>query len=62
MNIGAYNFLDLAPKGRDEEGLAFSMAWVKHHDKYTGRDVVDAKRGYEPPAKMHDCCKKAEGA
>jgi predicted dithiol-disulfide oxidoreductase (DUF899 family) len=26
MNIGAYHFLDLAPKGRDEEGLAFSMA------------------------------------
>ena len=62
INIGAYNFLDVAPKGRDEEGLAFSMAWVKHHDKYTGHDVVDTKRGYEPPAKMHDCCSKAEGA
>ena len=58
--IGAYNFLDLTPKGRDEENLAFTMAWVKHHDKYTGNDVVDAKRGYTPPAKMHDCCK--EGA
>src|SRR5882724_11516907 len=60
INIGAYNFLDVAPKGRDEEGLAFSMAWVKHHDKYTGQDVVDAKRGYEPPAKMHDCCAKKD--
>jgi predicted dithiol-disulfide oxidoreductase (DUF899 family) len=56
--IGAYNFLDFAPKGRDEDGLAFSMAWVKHHDKYTGNDDVDAKRGYVPPAKMHDCCEK----
>jgi len=56
--IGAYNFLDFAPKGRDEDGLAFTMAWVKHHDKYTGQDVVDAKRGYAPPAKMHDCCEK----
>ena len=62
INIGAYNFLDVAPKGRDEEGLAFSMAWVKHHDKYTGHDVVDAQRGYEPPAKMHDCCAKKEHA
>jgi predicted dithiol-disulfide oxidoreductase (DUF899 family) len=44
MNIGAYQFLDLAPKGRDEEDLAFSMAWVKHHDKYTGHDVIDTKR------------------
>jgi predicted dithiol-disulfide oxidoreductase (DUF899 family) len=32
--IGAYNWLDIAPKGRDEEGLEFTMAWVKHHDKY----------------------------
>jgi predicted dithiol-disulfide oxidoreductase (DUF899 family) len=32
--MGAYNYLDLAPKGRDEDGLAFSMAWVRHHDKY----------------------------
>jgi len=62
MNIGAYNFLDLVPKGRDEEGLAFTMAWVKHHDKYTGNDVVDPKRGYVPPAKMHDCCADKEHA
>jgi predicted dithiol-disulfide oxidoreductase (DUF899 family) len=32
--IGAYNYLDLVPKGRDEEGLAHSMAWVRHHDRY----------------------------
>ena len=37
--IGAYNFLDIAPKGRDEEGLRFSMAWVRHHDKYEGAAV-----------------------
>jgi predicted dithiol-disulfide oxidoreductase (DUF899 family) len=56
--LGAYNFLDIAPKGRDEDGLAFTMAWVKHHDKYTGQDVVDAQRGYTPPGKSHECCKK----
>src|SRR2546427_1407121 len=32
--VGAYNYLDLAPKGRDEDGLAFTMAWVRHHDRY----------------------------
>ena len=32
--IGAYNFLDLAPKGRDEDALPFTMAWVRHHDRY----------------------------
>lgn len=32
--LGAYNWLDIVPKGRDEEGLEFTMAWVRHHDKY----------------------------
>ena len=32
--IGAYNWLDIAPKGRDEEGLDFTMSWVRHHDRY----------------------------
>ena len=34
MVNGAYQFLDLAPKGRDEDGLRFSMAWVRRHDQY----------------------------
>jgi predicted dithiol-disulfide oxidoreductase (DUF899 family) len=34
--VGAYNFLDLLPKGRDEDGLDFTMAWVRHHDRYGG--------------------------
>jgi predicted dithiol-disulfide oxidoreductase (DUF899 family) len=29
-----YQLLDLVPKGRDEEGLPFTMAWVKRHDEY----------------------------
>jgi predicted dithiol-disulfide oxidoreductase (DUF899 family) len=32
--LGAYNFLDLVPKGRDEGGLGFSMEWIRHHDRY----------------------------
>jgi predicted dithiol-disulfide oxidoreductase (DUF899 family) len=31
---GAYHHLDLVPKGRDEDGLAFSQSWVKRHDEY----------------------------
>lgn len=30
----AYHYLDLVPKGRDEENLPFPMAWVKLHDQY----------------------------
>ncbi len=32
--IGAYQWLDLVPKGRDEAGLAFPMNWVRRHDEY----------------------------
>ena len=32
--IGAYNVLDLTPRGRHEEGLKHGMAWVRHHDRY----------------------------
>jgi predicted dithiol-disulfide oxidoreductase (DUF899 family) len=31
--IGAYNLLDLVPKGRDEDPEA-PMKWVRHHDRY----------------------------
>jgi predicted dithiol-disulfide oxidoreductase (DUF899 family) len=34
MLVGAYNYLDLAPKGRDEADLPWTMAWVRHHDRY----------------------------
>lgn len=32
--IVAYQFLDMVPKGRDEAGLPWPMAWVRHHDRY----------------------------
>jgi predicted dithiol-disulfide oxidoreductase (DUF899 family) len=38
--IGAYNWLDLTPKGRDEEGLPHGMAWVRHHDKYVDGQIA----------------------
>ena len=31
--VGAYNFLDLVPKGRDENPDS-TMDWVRHHDRY----------------------------
>jgi predicted dithiol-disulfide oxidoreductase (DUF899 family) len=30
----AYHYLDLVPKGRDEDDLDSAMAWVRHHDRY----------------------------
>jgi predicted dithiol-disulfide oxidoreductase (DUF899 family) len=54
--LGTYNFLDMAPKGRDEDGLNFTMAWVRHHDKYDDGYTVDPKRGYVNPEVDKPCC------
>jgi predicted dithiol-disulfide oxidoreductase (DUF899 family) len=56
--VGAYNFLDLVPKGRDEAGLKFSMAWVRHHDKYSEGYFVDPNATYEQPKAIgsSSCC------
>jgi len=34
MLNGAYHYLDLLPKGRDEDDLDFTMAWLRRHDQY----------------------------
>jgi predicted dithiol-disulfide oxidoreductase (DUF899 family) len=48
--MGAYNLLDLTPKGRDEDNLNYTMEWVRHHDRYEP----------QPPAKaapaVGSCC------
>lgn len=46
--IGTYNFLDLVPKGRDEDRLPWTMAWVKRRDEYELAPLA---------AGNHDCCK-----
>jgi predicted dithiol-disulfide oxidoreductase (DUF899 family) len=47
--LGTYNYLDLVPKGRDEDALAFTMAWVRHHDRYGDDYVVDPQATYVAP-------------
>jgi predicted dithiol-disulfide oxidoreductase (DUF899 family) len=32
--MGTYRLLDLAPRGRDEQNAAYTMDWVRHHDRY----------------------------
>ena len=46
--LGTYVLLDLVPKGRDEDGLPFSMAWVRHHDRYESGALADADKPYWP--------------
>ncbi len=58
--VNTYNYLDLVPKGRDEDGLYFSQAWLRHHDRYEDGRLLDPDRPYWPPepvtAKEPDCC------
>jgi hypothetical protein len=59
MFVGAYHFLDHTPKGRDEEGLAHTMAWVRHHDRYDKGYFVDPKQTYVEIAKaVGSCCQE----
>ncbi len=34
MLNATYHMLDLVPKGRDEQDLPYSMAWLRRHDSY----------------------------
>ena len=58
--VGAYNWLDMAPKGRDEDGLAYSMAWVRHHDRYVNGQLVDPARIYTQPNSADEKCCSGE--
>jgi predicted dithiol-disulfide oxidoreductase (DUF899 family) len=41
----AYMYLDLLPKGRDEDNLPYPSAWWRHHDKYDpSNDRLEAAR------------------
>lgn len=46
--VGTYNYLDIAPKGRDEGTLPFTMSWVRHHDRYVDGRLADPTKPYWP--------------
>jgi predicted dithiol-disulfide oxidoreductase (DUF899 family) len=41
--LGAYNWLDFTAKGRDEDNLPHTMAWVRHHDRYVDTQISGVK-------------------
>jgi predicted dithiol-disulfide oxidoreductase (DUF899 family) len=57
MLLGTYNYLELTPKGRNEEALNFDMAWVRLHDEYGPGYNVDPLAVYTPP--KGSCCHPA---
>jgi predicted dithiol-disulfide oxidoreductase (DUF899 family) len=54
--MGTYQFLDLVPKGRDEDGLVFPMSWVRRHDEYDARYRLDPQEKYQDPPDIGACC------
>ncbi|POR48358.1 DUF899 domain-containing protein [Bosea psychrotolerans] len=48
--IGANNFLDMMPKGRNETTI---MDWMRHHDRYEDKP---AAKGASEPAPASACC------
>ena len=47
--VVTYTLLDFVPKGRDEDTLAFSMEWLRHHDRYaTGGGFLDESLPFWP--------------
>ena len=59
--LGAYMYLDLTPKGRNETGPNHNLTdWVRHHDKYGAGGFVDSRGGYVAPEDADSCCHSTE--
>jgi len=54
--MGVYNWIDIAPKGRNEAGLTPPMAWVRHHDKYGDPNAASKIAAPTIEAKKGSCC------
>ena len=54
--VGTYRILDMVPKGRDEDQLAFTMQWVRHHDRYGTDKFADANKPYWPTLEAPSSC------
>lgn len=61
--IGAYNYLDMTPKGRNETGPEFNLSdWVRHHDRYGAGGSVDPTGRYHAADKKNGCeCEGKKG-
>lgn len=59
--LGVYRYLDLVPKGRDENGPGGDLTdWVRHHDRYDEGGHVDRTGRYVAPDASAPCCEAAK--
>jgi predicted dithiol-disulfide oxidoreductase (DUF899 family) len=55
--LGAYNYLDITPKGRNETGPNHDLSdWVRHHDRYGAGGHVDANGRYVASKSSDSSC------
>jgi predicted dithiol-disulfide oxidoreductase (DUF899 family) len=55
--LGAYSYLDLVPKGRDENGPRGNLSeWVRHHDRYDSGGHVEPTGRYVAADAEDGCC------
>ena len=60
--LGAYMYLDLTPKGRDETGPGYNLGdWVRHHDRYDATWHVDPAGGFIAASEPNPCCSSTGG-
>ncbi len=58
--LGAYMFLDMTPKGRNEHGPNHNLTdWVRLHDLYEEQGHVDAQGRWVSASKAGGCCGSA---
>jgi predicted dithiol-disulfide oxidoreductase (DUF899 family) len=56
--MGAYNLLDLTPKGRDERDVEYKMEWLRHHDRYEPTPVAKSAPAAGSVEELHANLKK----
>ena len=53
-----YMYLDLTPKGRNENGPGYNLGdWVRHHDRYHARGFVDPSGRFVAQPSTESSCK-----
>jgi len=60
--LGAYAYLDITPKGRDETINGNLTDWVRHHDRYDADGYVDQTGRYVSGADADSGCRDPLGA
>lgn len=57
--INTYNYLDVTPLGRQEEGLAHPWDWWRHHDRYDSDEAANPGENWWTGSTSSGCARTA---